>query len=136
MENWEEQITSWIKEICPWSQIENYVQFHGRLPGKADPGKDWKVADSEWARQGKKESLKMLVFTKEHKYAIVANDKYLGCTMSFRKPRAGEDWTRGNDLPDGRFSRETWEAIKDAIIRNELVKVMKRPQYQKDEVKQ
>ena len=43
-----------------------------------------------------------------------------------RKPRAGEDWTRGNDLPDGPYSYETWIKIKNAIIKKELVKIAKK----------
>jgi hypothetical protein len=37
--------------------------------------------------------------------------------------RAGEDWVRGNDLPDGPFSKETWDRIIYAIVRYELVKL-------------
>lgn len=46
---------------------------------------------------------------------------YLGCIASNRYPRLGEHWRRGNDLPDGPLTRETWEKIKDAIISYELV---------------
>lgn len=67
-------------------------------------------------------------YTNNYKYTISAverSDKhgYLGCTMDCRKARAGEDWTRGNDLPDGILNRKTWEKIKNAIIKNELVKL-------------
>jgi len=64
------------------------------------------------------------LFTADHKYSISAvyrgNDSYLGCTASTRKPRTGEDWTRGNDLPDGKFNKETWSHIKTGIIKYEL----------------
>jgi len=46
--------------------------------------------------------------------------QYLGCIVNRRLQRPGEDWTRGCDLPDGYFCRETWERIKNAIIRNEM----------------
>jgi len=64
-------------------------------------------------------------FTASHRYFISAvwqdyHPTYLGCIASTRTPRPGEDWTRGNDLPDGYFCRETWEHIKNAIIRYEM----------------
>lgn len=52
-------------------------------------------------------------------------ENYLGCVVSSRKPRAGEDWTRGNDLSDGPYTYETWTKIKNAIIKYELVKIAK-----------
>ncbi|MEE8114809.1 MAG: hypothetical protein V3T23_10710, partial [Nitrososphaerales archaeon] len=48
---------------------------------------------------------------------------YLGCTASSRKPRAGEDWTRGSDLADGDLSLETWNKILGDIVAYELVRV-------------
>ena len=67
------------------------------------------------------------IYTHDYTYTITArnidDDSYLGCTASIRKPRAGEDWFRGRDLPDGKFNMETWGRIKDAILANELVKV-------------
>ncbi len=51
---------------------------------------------------------------------------YLGCIANSRKPRAGEEGTRGNDLPDGPFTRETWQKILAHIVGYELVKVHKK----------
>ena len=70
------------------------------------------------------------LYTDEYHYQIIAIDReeddgYLGCQVSSRKPRAGEDWTRGNDLPDGPFNRETWNKILNAMINYELVKLTK-----------
>jgi len=48
---------------------------------------------------------------------------YLGCIASSRKPRAGEDWNRGNDLLDGPLTEETWHGILADIVGYELVKV-------------
>jgi len=56
----------------------------------------------------------------------LGKDNYLGCAAGTRKPRAGEDWTRGNDLSDGAFTYKTWRKIKNDIIAHELVKVAKR----------
>ena len=68
------------------------------------------------------------MYTAEHRYTIVAVVKqdghtYLGCQASTRKPRAGEDHTRGNDLPDGGFNHDTWLKIVHAIVAYELVKL-------------
>lgn len=67
---------------------------------------------------------KFYLYTFEHAYAIVAIEEpkktYLGCIASLRKPRAGEDWTRGNDLPDGPLTKETWNRILKAIVTYEL----------------
>ena len=70
---------------------------------------------------------KFYLYTKTNRYQIVAieDDKggYLGCQAGTRKPRAGEDWTRGTDLPDGKFTRETWKKILFDIVSYELVKI-------------
>ena len=71
------------------------------------------------------------IYTDTNKYSIVAKDEstsrqsYLGCTSSSRKPRAGEDWNRGNDLADGPLDEETWRKILADIVSYELVKVHK-----------
>jgi hypothetical protein len=73
-------------------------------------------------------------YTDEYKYRIVAIDRpdddgYLGCGVSARKARPGEDWRRGNDLPDGTLNEESWLRILNAIINYELVELSqyKRP---------
>jgi hypothetical protein len=71
-----------------------------------------------------------IFYTDEYKYKILAIDRpddggYLGCLVSSRKPRAGEDWTRGNDLPDGPLEEQTWFMILNAIINYELVELSK-----------
>lgn len=103
------QLTEWLKEIVPYSNLDEYVR--------------WKDPDEA--------NFQRVIFcTDLYVYAIAAlppsDDRqhgYLGCVSSCRKMLAGEDWTRGRDLPDGPFSRETWESIKGAIIRHELVKL-------------
>ena len=70
------------------------------------------------------------LYTDRHVFAIRAwvdaKSSYLGCILNVRKPRAGEDWMRGSDLPDGDFSRQTWNEIKNAIIACELVPLAKK----------
>lgn len=61
------------------------------------------------------------IYTNDHVYSISATTGgYLGCGAATRKARAGEDWSRGNDLPDGPFNKRTWERIKNSIIGYEL----------------
>lgn len=65
------------------------------------------------------------IYTDNNCYAITARDSndsnYLGCTASNRKPRAGETWTRGNDLADGKLTKKTWHAILGDIVSYEMV---------------
>lgn len=57
---------------------------------------------------------------------------YLGCVASRRTPRPGEDWTRGNDLPDGRFCKGTLNRILGAIVFYEAVEVSEFPKVARD----
>ena len=109
-----DQFREWLKEICRLGEIGDFVNT---IKGEGSP-------------TTKGESV--YIYTRTNQYYIVSKQVkgekgYLGCQVSSRKPRAGEDWTRGNDLPDGPFCRETWEKIKGAIIAYELVKIAKSP---------
>jgi len=102
----------WLEELIYPGKVDDFVQHVG---GSNDPDRGiWKLT--------------VCFFTNEHKYQIVAIDRkddegYLGCQVSTRKYRAGEDHLRGNDLPDGPFIRATWDRILNAIIRYELVQL-------------
>jgi hypothetical protein len=62
------------------------------------------------------------LYTNDHVYAIAGTTSdYLGCIASTRKPRAGENHTRGNDLADGKLNDKTMLAILQDIISYELV---------------
>jgi hypothetical protein len=61
-------------------------------------------------------------WTNRNQYVIhVRNFGYIGCIVTKRLPRNGEDWTRGNDLADGRYEPQTWERIMVDIVSYELV---------------
>ena len=125
----EKPIQDWLKEICPWGNIENYVEFRQELP------QEWDLPQGKYCINDKPKEPDAIIinlYTKDYSYYIKAKEKYLGCIYSHRKPRAGEDWTRGRDLPDGRFNGETWESIKHAILQNEFVKVAKRQELLPD----
>ena len=42
---------------------------------------------------------------------------YLGAGATLRKSKVGEDWHRGNDLPDGEYSKETFDKIVSRIVK-------------------
>ena len=119
--NNKDQLIEWLLEISRFQVVENFVQ--------------WLEDDNLHTK------VKFHLFTKDNCYRIVAlsgrkdRNDYLGCVASSRKPRAGEDWTRGRDLADGKFCHETWQNIKNDIIAFELVKVVKKEKAKADEVK-
>ena len=70
--------------------------------------------------------MKIRLYTNTNCYAITAHERtkdngYLGCISSTRKPRAGEDWTRGSDLADGSLNETTWHKILADIVSYEMV---------------
>lgn len=73
------------------------------------------------------DKIRLKLYTDVNEYSMVAHNQqsggYLGAQGGSRKPRAGETWTRGNDLADGPFSKDTWERIKNDIISFELVRL-------------
>jgi hypothetical protein len=71
---------------------------------------------------------KICFYTDNYCYFITAIERenkssYLGCSVTTRKTRAGEEWVRGNDLPDGDFTEKTWIRILNAILCYELEKL-------------
>ena len=119
----------WLREISRYAQVEKFILL-----------KDYK------------ESVRVSFFTKENEYSVSVrrphefsehivqrdvNDRiigesnapidngYLGGGVSTRKPRAGEDWRRGNDLADGPYCKETWNKSKNDIVSYELVRVIR-----------
>lgn len=115
-----EDFDKWLKELVYPREVDDFIEV---------------IYDGGQGTDDGYEMKKMINFyTDHHIYHIVAIERedekgYLGCQVSARKRRAGEDWDRGNDLPDGPFNRETLEQIKNAIIAYELVQLsVRRPQ--------
>lgn len=106
-----ELLDQWLKELAFPGDVKNFIQEIS--------GQD---TETEVTR-------KFCFYTNNNQYFITAierfgeNDSYLGCQVSTRKHRAGEDWIRGNDLPDGPITKKTWNIIINAIINYELVKL-------------
>lgn len=77
-------------------------------------------------------SCRVRIYTDVNVYSITARAEtdggYLGAMGKSRKPRAGEDWTRGNDLADGPLNLDTWRQIKDCILSYEMVVLAKNKQ--------
>ena len=109
----------WLKEISRFNKIESFV-----LPNYEHGIRvHFYTHDHVYSIVAKKHAVHKE--TKENGKVVSASNAstYLGCTVQVRKPRAGEDWTRGNDLADGKYCYETWQRIKDDIIAYELVKL-------------
>jgi len=114
-----EELDKWLKDLVFPGKVENFIQD---LDAHSLPGVE--------------QLSKICFYTEKHQYIIKAVDRtkddgYLGCVVQCRKPRPGEDWLRGNDLPDGKFNKATWDLILKAIISYEIVKLS---DYKKPEV--
>lgn len=113
------QLRTWLKEICPKQNVEDYCQV---------------LAESK-----NPEVLKARIYTHDYRYTIFATEKgvdkipILTCSALQRKSLAGLDSFTGHlyaDLVDGKFCRVTWELIKAAILRFELVKITAKAKVQ------
>ena len=76
------------------------------------------------------EVMKVRVFTHDYQYSIFLTEQpgsggeaTLACSALRRKTLAGLTDHLYANLVDGKFSRVTWELIKAAILRFELVKI-------------
>jgi len=111
MDQNKKQFKEWLKTICRWENTELFVEWEGE-----------EGAPKAWG-------CRVAIYSHTYKYTIRVkidiNHTYLGCGVSCRAPRAGETWTRGNDLSDGPFRQDTWNKITNDIVRHELVKISK-----------
>jgi len=76
------------------------------------------------------DEIRLRIYTARNCYGIHAHIVrpdyiYFACEASTRAPRPGEDWTRGNDLPDGQFSQELLHEIMGSIVFYEALEVAK-----------
>ena len=98
-------LTFWLGEFALWRGASEMFRFH----------------DTDDPQRG---FVTMCTATRSYRLSFVAHEDgsaYLGCTMSSRIVRAGETWTRGNDLPDGEFARHTFDRITKSILALEFV---------------
>jgi len=80
-------------------------------------------AQFRFSQQGEIDSQFVTICTPAHTYRLHFSDRYLGAQATCRRVRAGEDWLRGNDLPDGPFCRDTFDRIMLAIVVYEAVEL-------------
>ena len=107
------QLRTWLKEICPKQNVEDYCQI---MANSTTP-----------------ELMKVRVFTHDYRYSIYATGRpdepekfekaLLSCDATRRKSLAGRTEHTFTHLVYGQFTRVTWELIKAAILRFELVKI-------------
>ncbi len=129
-----------IEEENPGTTVINATELAHRLPElyswiKEDLFRgsvnemDEKLLITDKVTDIRSRAVHVELYTEAHCYSISAieptdsdhPDGYLGCVASTRKNRAGEDWNRGNDLPDGPYNEETWKGILKGIVAFELV---------------
>jgi len=90
------------------------------------------------------ETRKYIIYTKDYAFSLYAKSDYndfrksylMGfSTTQIRLP--GEDWNRGNDLPDGKFAKETVRANRNSILKYMLEPLSKHAKNnQKEKEKQ
>jgi len=99
-----------------------YEELKATLTAWLDGFGRWKLV-SDTVRFSKEEDNtgRAIFCTAAHTYSLYFTPNYLGCVASARTVRPGEDWTRGNDLPDGPFAKETFDDIMQAVVAYELV---------------
>ena len=97
-------VLGWINQDFKYANSQSYIVKGGSVSEKTS-------SDS------------ITLYTDNNKYLITIWDNYLCCGATSRKPRAGEGWTRGNDLADGDFSKDTWHSILADIVSFEMVRV-------------
>lgn len=100
------QLQGWLREFRVWGEEGERFRFSFEGEGGGGPA----------VFRGS-----VIFCTAAHTYHLSFTDTYLGCVATSRIVRPGEDWTRGNDMPDGEFSRETFDRIIQGIVGYELV---------------
>ena len=116
------EVVSWLSEICRSNKVEDHVVCYHNLH---DDSYNFHFYTKKYRYNLKARpySTKQSMYRNGKTIGESNSAPYLGCTVQSRKPRAGEDWNRGNDLPDGIYNKATWDRIKNAIIAYELVKI-------------
>jgi len=107
--NFAPEFALWLKTIVRYGNVDSQVLI---FIDTKEPGKNQFLCK---------------LYTNDHCYSISGykafeNNKkgYLGCIASTRKCEVGENLNRGNDLPDGEYSKETFDKIVTSIVGYEL----------------
>jgi len=107
-------LKTWLSEIYSPEQIERGITVD--VPKRCILAKIWTAAN-EYTITAAIEAAD----GRNPEDALAAS--YLGASSVSRLQRPGETWNRGNDLPDGRFSEETWREILAGIVRYEAQEI-------------
>ncbi len=114
---------SWVVNFGKYASVENNIEVTEGILELRPPADDQLTIDGVSIDDGTGK-IRFNLYTNDHIYVIHASvdddgsgHTYLGCIASSRKPRAGEDWTRGNDLADGHLTIETWNQLLADIVR-------------------
>jgi hypothetical protein len=99
-------------------QLEQWLHQRGFKPKHLR----WEQLVSEGDTRGR-----VVFATTKNNYFLAFTDTYLGVVSNSRVTRPGENWTRGNDLPDGKFSEETLDKALEAVLLYELREVSNAP---------
>lgn len=109
---------TWLEKLTRFATVDRYMDIAC-------------TGDSEAPWRGDR---RVKIYTAQQCYCLTAlsgqtktDDGYLGCVVSSRMPRAGEDWTRGNDLADGALTKKTFNRIMSDIVSYEMVQIMGKP---------
>ena len=116
-------------KLLKWAELMNSpwnANFGMKLKQLARYGNVDSVMLISKPEDSKNDWITVRFFTNDYSYSIhvhwkqTMEDSYLGCTVTSRKPRPGESWHRGNDLPDGKYNDETWNDILRGIVSYEM----------------
>jgi hypothetical protein len=118
------QLIEWLNEIKQWSPASkqdwnDYIYTDEELWKYRNPDREPDADILDYWQ--KTPALHILLWTNNHEYHLICRGDYMGGFAGTRKPRAGENHQRGNDLPDGKFGKETFNAFIRGLIRYELI---------------
>lgn len=111
---WYHVLRDWICEIVPGGNINDYCHVELLCADMHEPAMT---------------EVRVTIFTRTHRYLIIAMEKWFTVQALKRKPLAGteiggEEY-RGDDLFKGRFTVDNWQQAKKRILSYEFVKVIK-----------
>jgi hypothetical protein len=80
------------------------------------------------AKMINKETWRLYLYTDKYYYSITCSKKddmpkYLWGWFGCRTPKAWEDWSRGWDLADGKYSKEVFDKIVSDILSLEIIEL-------------
>jgi len=115
------RIRKWLEPIYGFGHVDRAICCKDELKKHTGESTDIPISNKDEFKRYK-QYIYIKIFTAKNEYTIVVHledvlsDSYMGAHASSRISRTGETWTRGNDLPDGKFSDELWLEILQDIV--------------------